>query len=1057
MIAANPALPRPFPPLGSFASRCLCVGLVWLTSTVKLSAASPVNFNRDIRPLLSDACFQCHGPDEQQRRGGLRLDQVDWSQARGDSGALAITPATPSESELLSRLKSTDPQEQMPPPNSGKKLTPAQIELIERWIAEGASTTGHWAFHPPVRPAVPTLENSLGVTHPVDRFLVSRMRTEGLTPAPEADRTTLIRRVTLDLTGLPPTPDEVDAFLSDNSPQAWNSLVDRLLASPRFGEHFAQTWLDFARYADSNGFQIDSSRQMWPWRDWVIEAFNRNLPFDQFTIEQLAGDLLPDSQTGQKVATGFLRNHRLNGEGGIIAEEWRVETVIDRVETVGLTWLGLTLNCCRCHDHKYDPLSQREFYSLFSFFNNVPESGTLQGESRNTEPVLPVPTLAHTARLAELAAQLTAAEAEATRAAEELPELVRAWEPGFRKQLTDNPAAWRQLEPKQVKSLGGAILTRQPDGTWLASGDNPAHDTYEVVSPLGAGLFSGLLLETFPDASLPMQSLGRFPNGNYVLSRIEAEISAPSLPDPVRLKVHKVAADYSQSGWDISLVLSGDRSKGWAVDGPTRREPRKAMFLVESEVTVPADATLTIRLFHEAINQHNIGRFRMSATGLAPASVTLDGPRIPESIRQIVSLPTDQRTPAQEAELRAYFRATADSPVRQADVRVAKIRQEQQELPKTFPNVMVMVEGPVRETRVLRRGQYDQPGEPVKAGVPAVLPPLPEGVPVDRLALARWMVSPQHPLTARVWVNRAWERFFGTGLVKTTENLGSQAEYPSHPELLDWLACEFMQPSQTRMVGDPPPRPWDMKAFLKLLLTSQAYRQSSAVTPHLLERDPDNRLLARGPRFRLSAEALRDQALAISGLLQETVGGPSVRPYMPEGVWDETSRYGDLLNYRPDGPAGLYRRTLYTIWKRTAAPPTMLLFDAPNREVCTVRRSRTNTPLQALALLNEVTYVEAARKLAERMLQEGGPTDEDRLRLGFRLATSRRPTSEELDLLLRGLAVDRDRYRQAPAEASKLVSFGMSPPVAGLATEELAAWTLTANTLLNLDEVTTRE
>ena len=1060
MIAVKSALPQLFPPLGWFASRCLPVRLVWLawlTSAASLSAATPVNFNRDIRPLLSDACFQCHGPDEQHRRGGLRLDQVDWSRARGDSGALAIIPSKPSESELLTRLRSTDPQEQMPPPNSKKKLTPAQQELIERWIQEGASTTGHWAFSPPIRPAVPHLEASLGVTHPVDRFLVSRLRLEGLSAAPEADRTTLIRRITLDLTGLPPTPPEVDAFLSDSSPQAWNTLVDRLLASPRFGEHFAQTWLDFARYADSNGFQIDSSRQMWPWRDWVIEAFNRNLAFDQFTIEQLAGDLLPDAQISQKVATGFLRNHRLNGEGGIIAEEWRVETVIDRVETVGLTWLGLTLNCCRCHDHKYDPLSQREFYSLFSFFNNVPETGTLQGESRNTEPVQPVPTAAQKARLEELVPQLARAEAEASRVAEQLPELVRGWEPVFRKQLTETPVAWTQLQPKSVKSLGGATLTRQADASWLASGENPAHDTYEVVGPLLPGPFSGLLLETFPDPSLPMQSLGRYPNGNYVLSRVEAEISAPSLAEPVRVKFHTVAADYSQSGWEIGLVLSGDRSKGWAVDGPTRREPRKAMFLLETEVRVPADATLTIRLFHEAINQHNIGRFRLSATGLAPATVTLDGPRIPESIRQIVSLGPEQRSPDQEAELRAYFRTTVDSPVRQADARVAKIRQELQELPKSFPNVMVMVEGPVRETRVLRRGQYDLPGEIVTAGVPAVLPPLPDGVPVNRLALARWMVSPRHPLTARVWVNRAWERFFGTGLIKTTENLGSQAEYPSHPELLDWLACEFMQPTQMPAVGEQPPHPWDMKAFVKLLVTSQAYRQSSAVTPRLLEQDPDNRLLARGPRFRLSAEALRDQALAVSGLLRETIGGPSVRPYMPDGVWDETSRYGDLLNYKPDGPTGLYRRTLYTIWKRTAAPPTMLLFDAPNREVCTVRRSRTNTPLQALALLNEVTYVEAARKLAERMLLEGGPSDEDRLRLGFRLATSRRPTAEELDLLLRGLNVDRDRYRQAPEQASKLVSFGMAPLTAGLATEELAAWTLTANTLLNLDEVTTRE
>lgn len=1035
---------------------CLTI-LLGVCATTGAFAAPPVNFHRDIRPLLSDNCFQCHGPDEQQRKGGLRLDRNDWNNVQGDSGSLAIVPWKPFESELVARLISTDPAEQMPPPASGKSLSTAQIDLLRRWIAEGAQTAGHWGFVSPVRPPVPQVSASVTLRSPVDHFIVERLQKEGLAPSPEADRTTLIRRVTLDLTGLPATPAEVDAFLADLTDDAYEKLVDRLLASPRYGEQMAQSWLDFARYADSNGFQIDSSRQMWPWRDWVIDAFNRNVPFDQFTIEQLAGDLLPDATIAQRVATGFNRNHRLNGEGGIIAEEWRVETVIDRVETTGLTWLGLTLNCCRCHDHKYDPISQKEFYSLFAFFNNVPESGTLQGESRNTDPVIAVPTSEHKQRLVQLQSEVAEAETHAAEVARSVPQLVAAWEPQFRKQLAESPEAWRLLEPASVKSTGGATLTRQPDATWLASGANPSRDVYEVVAPLKAGSLTGLLLEALPDPSLPNQSVGRYPNGNYVLSRAEVEISSPGVAEPLRPKFTKAVADYSQAGWEIGNTLGSDRSKGWAVDGPTKREPRKAMFLLDAAVVVPADAVITVRLHHEALDQHNIGRFRLSATAIPPAMVTLDGAKFPESIRQIVELDPAQRTAEQRAELEQYFRANIDSPVRQADLKVAGLKKQLQDLPGTFPNVMVMQEGMPRDTKVLIRGQYDKPGESVTAGLPAVLPPLPAGAPLNRLGLARWIVDPSHPLTARVWVNRAWERFFGTGLVKTTENLGSQSEFPSHPELFDWLASEFMQPTVSPAVGGVPARPWDMKALHRLLVTSATYRQSSAVTSKMLEVDPDNRLLARGPRFRLSAEGMRDQALFVSGLLTEKIGGPSVRPYMPDGVWDETSRYGDLLNYRHDPANGLYRRTLYTIWKRTAAPPSMLLFDAPNREVCTVRRSRTNTPLQALALLNEVTYVEAARKLAERMLLEGGTTNEERLRYGFRLVTARFPSAEELQILSAGLEEDRTRYRQNPELAQKLVAVGESKSTAGLAAEDLAAWTLTANTLLNLDEAATRE
>jgi hypothetical protein len=1043
------------------------VAIAGLTAGAAAAFAAPpdarpakLSFNRDIRPILSDNCFRCHGPDEGTREAGLRLDRREHAVRAGESGKPAIVPKAVADSEALRRIVSTDADLRMPPPTSGKSLTPAQIDVLQRWVAEGAEYEGHWAFMPVERPAPPAVNRQGWVRNDVDRFLLARLEREQLEPAPEAALPILLRRVALDLTGIPPTPREIDAVLADPSRDAYERFVDRLLDSPRYGERMALQWLDFARFADSNGFQVDSSRQMWPWRDWVIDAFNRNVPFDQFTIEQLAGDLLPNATPQQILATGFNRNHRLNGEGGIIAEEWRVETVIDRVETTGMTWLGLTLNCCRCHDHKYDPISQREFYQFFSFFNNVAESGTLQGESRNTDPVLAVPTPDLARRIAEQETRIAAAEKQVADASAKLPALIAAWEPGFRDQLKDRADAWIGLEPTMVKSLGGATLARQPDGSYLASGVNPENDTYEISAPIPAGGFSGLLLETFPDPSLPNQSLGRFPNGNYVLSRVEAEISGPGLAEPLRGVFNKAVASYSQMGWEIENTVRGNRQRGWAVDGndPTKRLPRRAMFLLETPLTAPANATLTVRLRHESLGQHGIGRFRLSRTTLAPGTVSLEGSTFPATLATILATEAASRTPAQRLELEKFYRANVDSPVRAAEVAVAAAKKALADLRAAMPNAMVMKElDKPRDAFILVRGQYDKRGDAVTAGLPAVLPSLPAGQPLNRLGLARWIVDPNHPLTARVWVNRAWERFFGTGLVKTTENFGSQAEFPSHPELLDWLAAEFMRPTVSPAVSGRPAQPWDMKAFQKLLVTSAAYRQSSRVTPELAQRDPENRLLARGPRFRLPAELVRDQALAVSGLLVEKVGGPSVRPYMPDGVWDETSRYGDLRNYKNDDGEGLYRRTLYTVWKRTAAPPTMLLFDAPNREICTVKRSRTNTPLQALALLNEVTYVEAARKLGERMIADGGATVASRLAYGFRLAVGRPPEPDETRVLVEGLEVDRQRLRAAGDAPTRLIAFGQSKPPANIDASELAAYTLAANVLLNLDEVVTRE
>ncbi len=1042
----------------------LC-GLLVVTGS-PARAADKVSFNRDIRPLLSDTCFQCHGPDEAKRKSGLRLDQRETAVKPAESGEIAIVPGKPEQSELIKRLLATDPDDVMPPAKLHKTISPQQIALFKQWIAEGAVYQGHWSFTKPERPAVPASKTaSPRSQHPIDAFIAARLEKEGLTPAPEADKATLIRRAALDLTGIPPTPQEVDAFVADQAPNAYEKLIDRLLASPRYGERMAVPWLDSARYADSNGFQSDSSRQMWAWRDWVIGAFNKNLPFDQFTIEQLAGDLLPNATRDQIVATGFSRNTRINGEGGRIVEEWFAETVIDRVETTGQTWLGLTVGCARCHDHKYDPISQKEFYQLFAFFNSCDETGVLDdfggaGATRrggNSRPVLDLPTPDQVAQIGKLEAALKAAEQQVAAVQKQLPQLQKEWETKFSAQLHQPVEAWQPLAPTEVKSEGGATLARQVDGSWLVSGKNPKNDTYTISAPLAAGDFSGLLIEVLTDPSLPTQSLGRSANGNFVLTGVEAEITAPSLPQQIVVDFTKAASDYEQKGYEVKSIVEenapkrkkgASAKKGWAVDGndPAKRLPRKAMFVVGTPVTVPPDATLIVRLKHEALATHNIGRFRVNTTSLPPAVVKLDGGKTPEAIRAALALEPAKRTPAQRTELAKFYRANTDNPATRADTAVAAARKKLDEFKSMLPTTMVMKELPQpREAFILKRGEYDKPGDKVERGLPAAFPGLPAGAPMNRLGFAQWLVSPNNPLTARVWVNRAWEKFFGIGLVRTTENLGSQAEWPSHPELLDWLATEFVRLK------------WDMKAMQKTMVMSAAYRQSSKVTPQLVERDPENRLLARGPRFRLPAEVIRDQALAASGLLVEKIGGPSVRPYMPANVWDETSKYGDLRGYKADAGDGLYRRSLYTIWKRTASPPSMTMFDSPTREICTVKRSRTNTPLQALSLLNEVTFVEAARVLAQRMIAEGGPTPEQRIAWAFRHVTCRPPSPDEVKILSAGLAKRLGKYQQQADAAKQLVSLGATVPDARLNPTELAAYTVTANVLLNLDEVVTRE
>jgi hypothetical protein len=1031
-----------------------------LATACGIATAAPVDFNRDVRPLLSDRCFACHGPDHEDRQAGLRLDDRAVAVAALDSGATAIVPGDAAASAVVARITSTDPDLVMPPPHIGKPIAPVEADILRRWIAQGAEYRGHWAFARVERPALPEVAAAAWPNTPIDRFILARLEQESLAPNPQAERLTLARRLALDLTGLPPTPADVDAFLADTAPDAYERYVDRLLASPHYGERMAIEWLDAARYADSHGYQTDTSRSNWPWRDWLIDAYNSNLPFDRFTIEQLAGDMLENAADSQIVATGFNRNHRLNGEGGLIAEEWRVETVIDRVETTGQTWLGLTVGCSRCHDHKYDPLTQREFYALFALFNNVPETGTMVDNRRggNTDPVHVAPAPDQARELSRLERVAAAAESEVQAAVANLDGLVAAWEQTLAKPAATPPDPWRPFEPLELRSAGGATFRRIEDGTWFVEGTLPPRDTYEFEAPLPAGRFGGLRLHVLPDARLAGGGFGRADNGNIVVTAVEVTLkpSGDGTSQPVDLV--RAEADYEQRDWPAAAALGRIPGKGWAIDGhlPERRQPRRLDLFPAAAVVVPEQTRLLVRIRQDAFDGHALGRFRLEFTAHEPPSGPAAG-GLPAGVQAALAVDRQARTPQQRAEIENHYRAHVDNPIRRAEVARDAARKAINALRDSLPSAMVMKEGQARDAFVLVRGEYDKRGDKVGPGLPAFLPALPEGTKPDRLALARWIVSRDNPLAARVWVNRQWERFFGTGLVRTSENLGSQAEYPSHPELLDWLAAEFMEGTSLPAVNGVAAGPWDMKAFLKMLVTSAVYRQSAAVTPEKLSRDPANRLLARAPRIRLPGEIVRDVALGAAGLLVPTIGGPSVRPWMPDGVWDETSVYGDLRGYKPDTGPGRYRRSMYTVWKRTAGPPTMLLFDAPNRETCTVRRSRTNTPLQALALLNETTFVEAAQGLSQRMLAEGGSAPATRIAHGFRLAIGRAPAAEELAALVTGYEADLAAFAADGPAAEKFAAAGLVKRPAGVPAPEYAALSLTASVILNLDEFVMRE
>ena len=998
-----------------------------LILTFSALGVDAINFNRDIRPILANYCFECHGPDSKQRKAGLRLDDESGSQKELKSGVQAVVPGDLEQSELIYRITTEDTDERMPPEDFSKQLSENQVKLLKAWVKQGGKYQKHWSFITPQKTQLPKVKQTEWPRNGIDHFILKRLENEGLKLSPEADKATLLRRASFDLTGLPPSMAELDAFLADDTPDAYSKVVDRLLASPRYGEHMARYWLDAARYADTNGYQYDTHRDMWPWRDWVISAYNRNLSFDQFTIEQLAGDLLPNATLDQKIATGFNRNHPITIEGGVIDEEYRTEYVIDRVTTTAQVWMGLSFVCGRCHEHKYDPLSQKEFYQFFAFFNQVPEKG-----NSGFNPRIKVPPKG----VEEAKNKFAVAEKELKAQEKSITTAQTKWEATL-KPKTDR-SGWAIIKPITVTGGKGTIFTPLPDQSTLVGGKSPASETYTIKIKTKESGITAIRLECLTHPSLPHNGPGRAFNSNFVLGEFETEITPASGEEkPQRIQFKRAVADYSQKNYNIATTIDGNKGTGWAVDGPTRKENRMALFIADKAFGFESGTELTIRLQFQFGSIHSIGRFRLSLTKDADPQLTSA-----ESIPQIAGLPAAKRTPQQKQRLRSHFlKSAAPAELRSLQSKVDSLSVEVKRLQGQGVSTMIMQDLPSpRKTHFLYRGQYDKKREEVTAGTPAFLPSMPKEDPVNRLGLARWLVSEKHPLTARVAVNRQWQRLFGIGIVRTTEEFGAQGDWPSHPKLLDWLAVHFMENG------------WDMKDLLKLIVTSATYRQSSSASPELMARDLENLLIARGPRHRLDAEIVRDNALALSGLLVEKTGGPSVFPYHPKGLWMElNNRPNYSRTYKQDKGDNLYRRSLYTYWKRTVPPPSMATFDAPEREFCLVRRSRTNTPLQAFVMLHDPQFVEAARHLAQRMMGASNNLEE-RIKHGFRLATSRLPNQKEKAVLQQLFQERLDLYRNDTKAAQAVLSVGDSNQSSNLPEPEQAAWTTVARALLNLSE-----
>ncbi len=1005
-------------------------------------AAEPVVFNRDIRPILSDNCFACHGFDAKKRKAGLRLDTQEGAFAPNKEGKAAIRPGDPAGSDLWVRLNTADAEDVMPPPETHKQLTSEQKSLVKRWIEEGAAYQKHWAFEPVGRPPVPGLTGS---GNPIDGFIRERLAAERLAPEREADRATLIRRLSFDLRGLPPRPAEVDQFLADRRPDAYGQLVERFMDSPHYGEHMAKHWLDVARYADTHGMHLDNERQMWAYRDWVVKAFNRNLPFDRFTVEQLAGDLLPEPTMDQLVATGFNRCNVTTGEGGSIDAEWIFRYAVDRTATTAQAWLGLTAGCAVCHDHKFDPLSQKEFYSLYAFFHSAADPA-MDGNVLRTAPTVQLKGDDEERRLAELKAEIRAAEARVA-------------------------GALKSVNYTDPATLNPPPAPRDEEVVWVED------DVPTGFKPQGSPNFVGDGQPVFSGR----KSL-RKQGGDVVQDVFESSTPALTVPQDAKLFAHvyldpknpptEIMLQFNVGNWEHRAVWGDAEAINWGdQDSPGRRRigdlPKPGEWVrLEFDASLvglkAGDALrgLAYTQFGGTVFWDQAGvRGRIDPANDPTQSFIAwtrqfegkDANGLPDSLRKIFKdVPATNRTPEQVSTLREYYlsRACAATketlaPLNEAVAAAQKRHNDYNEgIVQSF--IFRDLDKP-RESFVMLRGAYDKPGERVFRDVPAVLPPLRQTNSPNRLTLAEWLVNDENPLTARVTVNRFWQQFFGTGLVKTADDFGSQGEPPTHPELLDWLASHFRDSG------------WDVKGLVRLLVTSATYRQDSRVSPELLQRDPANRLLARGPRFRLDAEQLRDNALFVSGLIDLTFGGKGVKSYQPPNIWEPVAYSGsNTKDYRQDTGSALYRRSLYAFFKRTAPPPFMGTFDAPNRELMCTRRERSNTPLQALQLMNDVQHFEAARNLAQRMLKGGGKSAGDRLAYGYRTVLGRKPSRPELKIVGAALKRHLDRYAGDPEAANQVITFGESRPDPSLSPSELAAYTLTANLLLNLDETVTR-
>ena len=1168
-------------------------GAIALFFTPALLAQQAPDFQREIRPILSNICFKCHGPDQDERKGGkkgsggLRFDTEEGSRADLD-GAHAIVPGHPEQSDLIARITSTDPDEIMPPPKSGKKLSPREIEAFKEWIKAGGKYSKHWSYEKPVRPAVPerkadtlvrpgasAADRSVRVTNPIDAFIFARLEKEKLSPQPEADRYTIIRRVALDLTGLPPTPEEADAFANDQSPNAYALLVDRLLASSAYGEHWGRAWLDLARYADSAGYADDPARTIWAYRDYVIRAFNANKPFDQFTIEQLAGDLLPNSTEEQLIATAFHRNTMTNSEGGTQDEEFRSAAIVDRTNTTMSVWMGTSFACAQCHTHKYDPITNAEYFRLYAFLNNTQDS-----DKKDESPVLSFLPEEQKAQRAQWESELAALDGKFKTPQSAVVAGAEKWAREFPAKLD-----WHSPQPAVMKAQSGAAMQAQEDGTIAVPKNDAKKDTYTVELPFTAAQkLTALRIESLPLDSLPGKGAGHG-GGNFVVTRVRASVAPPAgekgpvaryvrieLPGkmkilqlaevevlsggvnvarkgeatqsgtladavaskaidgntageyakgsvghaaegddrwwevdlksdlplerivvwnraelPERLQGFRIVAldakrqpvwekanndapkpsvafslngsreiafsdassDFTQADFDEELVLvdaapkdpkaKGKKpkgpQKGWAVGGATTK-PHTLTLLAAKPVEISANSKLVVTIEQQsAFEKTTLGSFRFSTTADSHVAAHV---RTPAEVLAALAVAADHRDAKQRERLQDYYAREISPELKPEREKSAALRKQFDALaPVTVPILRDLAAEQRRKTKIQLRGNYLALGDEVAEGVPAAFHPLPKDAPMNRLTLARWLVDENNPLTARVIANRFWESIFGIGIVRTSEEFGAQGEPPSHPELLDWLATELVREK------------WDVKKFLKLLVTSATYRQSSKVLPELVERDPDNRLLARGPRFRMSAEMVRDEALAVSGLLSRKMFGPSVRPVRPSmGL---NAAFGSGLDWQASAGEDAHRRALYTEWRRTAPYPSMATFDAPNREVCTLRRNRSNTPLQALVTLNDPVYVEAAQSLARRM-NAGGTTAEEKARTGFRLTLVRQPSEKELQRLLalhsEALAV----YKQDPKKAADMAANPIGPVPQGADVADLAAWTAVANTLLNLDE-----